>query len=173
MNENSFDGYEDYLTDGVMLRRCVAWVIDWIVIGLLIALLSVALAAIGALTLGVGFGLFVIIPLVPFLYQLISLAGPHNATPGQRALGLIVRRNDDLGPPTGFQAIVTVLGYVLTVATSGLLLLVALFTTRHRTLHDIAAGLVVIRLRALEALTPPPGYWNNGPSGSYSPRHGP
>jgi uncharacterized RDD family membrane protein YckC len=30
-------------------------------------------------------------------------------------------------------------------ATSGLLLLIALFTVRHRTLHDLASDLVVVR----------------------------
>ena len=37
----------------------------------------------------------------------------------------------------------------LTLATTGLLLLVALFTVRRRTLHDLASGLVVVRARAL------------------------
>jgi uncharacterized RDD family membrane protein YckC len=42
-------------------------------------------------------------------------------------------------------------------ATSGLLLLVALFTIRHRTLHDLVSGLVVVRVRALTAEG---GGWN-------------
>jgi uncharacterized RDD family membrane protein YckC len=35
-------------------------------------------------------------------------------------------------------------------ATSGLLLLIALFTVRHRTLHDLASDLVVVRRRTFE-----------------------
>jgi uncharacterized RDD family membrane protein YckC len=64
---------------------------------------------------------------------------------------LTVRRNDDLGPPMGLQALASVLLFYLTMATSGLLLVVALFTTRHRTLHDLISGLVVVRVRALTA----------------------
>ena len=175
MSGTGFEAYDDDLTDGVPFRRCIAWVLDWILIGLLVAAMAWLILIGGLVTLGAGLSLFVILPLVPFLYQLISLAGAHNATPGQRIMGLIVRRNDDLGPPTGFQALVFVLAYLLTIATSGLLLLVALFTTRQRTLHDMVSGLVVVRLRGLEALTPPPGYWNmNGPSSPYSgPRPGP
>ena len=45
----------------------------------------------------------------------------------------------------------------LTLATTGLLLLIALFTVRHRTLHDLASGLVVARTRAL---TGGFGSWN-------------
>jgi uncharacterized RDD family membrane protein YckC len=48
----------------------------------------------------------------------------------------------------------------LTLATSGLLLIVALFTIRHRALHDLLSGLVVVRVRAMEALTTPREGWN-------------
>jgi uncharacterized RDD family membrane protein YckC len=80
-------------------------------------------------------------------------------------VGLTVRRNDDLGPPTPLQALLSVLLYYLTLATSGLLLVVALFTIRHRTLHDLLSGLVVVRVRAMErltaeTLTPSGGTWN-------------
>jgi uncharacterized RDD family membrane protein YckC len=47
--------------------------------------------------------------------------------------------------------------FYLTLATTGLLLLIALFTVRHRTLHDLASGLVVVRTRAL---TGGFGSWN-------------
>ena len=60
------------------------------------------------------------------------------------------------------QALIFTVVFYLTLATSGLLLLVALFTVRHRTLHDLLSGLVVVRSRALlnTPLTPPTGYWN-------------
>ena len=71
-----------------------------------------------------------------------------SATPGQAMFGLMVRRDDDLGPPTLAQAVISTLVFYLTLATSGLLLLVALFTERKRTLHDLVSGLVVVRTRA-------------------------
>ncbi len=172
MSESVYDQWDYYLTDGVLSRRCVAWVIDVVLIGVLVAALAWAMAAIGLLTFGLGFNLLVVLPFVPFLYHLISLLRPYSATPGQRMLGLIVRRNDDLGPPTGFQALLSVLFYYVTVMTSGLLLLVALFTTRRRTLHDLLSGLVVVRVHALEALTRGPGYWNM-PDGHSTPYQGP
>jgi uncharacterized RDD family membrane protein YckC len=94
---------------------------------------------------------------VPFCYHFFSLLGAASATPGQRTLGLTVRRNDDFGPPTALQAFISVLGFYLTLATSGVLLVVALFTIRHRTLHDLVSGLVVVRV---QALTAPGGGWN-------------
>ena len=51
----------------------------------------------------------------------------------------------DLGPPTVTQALIFTVVFYITMATSGLLLLIALFTVRHRTLHDLASDLVVVR----------------------------
>jgi uncharacterized RDD family membrane protein YckC len=149
--------YDDDLTDGVMSRRCVAWVIDVVLIAMLIWVLWWVLLLFGLLTLGLGFGAMSILPLVPFCYHLFSLLGAASATPGQRVLGLTVRRNEDFGPPTGLQAFLSVLLFYLTMASSGLLLVVALFTVRHRTLHDLVSGLVVVRV---QALTAPGGGWN-------------
>ncbi len=81
---------------------------------------------------------------------MLFLAGPLSATPGQSMLGLIVRRNDDFGQPTRLQALVSTLLFYLTLATSGLLLLVALFTVRRRTLHDLLSGLVVVRIAGVD-----------------------
>src|ERR1019366_7758193 len=105
-------------------------------IGLLVWALWWAMLVFGILTLGLGFGAMALLPLVPFCYHLLSLLGARSATPGQQMLGLTVRRDDNLGPPTGLQALVSTLLYYVTLATSGLLLVVALFTVRKRTLHD-------------------------------------
>ena len=59
------------------------------------------------------------------------------------------------------QAFVFTLVFYLTLAATGLLLLIALFTVRRRTLHDLASGLVVVRAhRCKAALTGGPGSWN-------------
>jgi uncharacterized RDD family membrane protein YckC len=52
--------------------------------------------------------------------------------------------------------------FYLTLATSGLLLLVSLFTRRKRTLHDLVSGLVVVRRHIWRdwALTAGAGSWN-------------
>jgi uncharacterized RDD family membrane protein YckC len=142
---------DDLLTSGVMSRRCVAWVFDFFLIAVLVWVLWWILVMFGLLTFGLGFGAMSILPFVPFCYNFLSLLGASSATPGQQMMGLAVRRDFDLGPPTGVQALVSVLLFYLTLATSGLLLVVALFTTRHRTLHDLISGLVVVRVRALTA----------------------
>jgi uncharacterized RDD family membrane protein YckC len=148
---------DEFLTGGVISRRCVAWVIDIVLLALLIWVLWWLLIFVGLLTFGLGWGAIGMLPFVPFCYHFFSLLGAASATPGQRMLGLTVRRNDDFGPPTALQAVISVLGFYLTLATSGVLLVVALFTIRHRTLHDLVSGLVVVRV---QALTTPGGGWN-------------
>ena len=81
------------------------------------------------------------LPFVPFCYHVLFLAGPPVRHAGAALLGLLVRRNDDFGRPTALQAVISTLVFYLTLATSGLLLLVALITVRHRTLHDLVSGL--------------------------------
>jgi uncharacterized RDD family membrane protein YckC len=149
---------DDYpLTSGVLTRRVFAWLIDLLLIGLICALLWFVLLLFGLLTLGIGLPLLGVLPFVPFCYHMLFLAGPPSATPGQSAFGLVVRRNDDFGHPTVGQAAVSTLVFYATLATSGLLLLIALFTVRRRTLHDLISGLVVVRSRAL---TRGLGSWN-------------
>jgi uncharacterized RDD family membrane protein YckC len=142
-----------FLTGGVMSRRCFAWLVDLVLIAILTWALWWMLLLFGLVTLGLGWGAMAILPLVPFLYNFVSLIGAGSATPGQRMMGLVVRRNADLGSPDALQVLIFVVLYSLTLATSGLLLLVALFTDRHRTLHDIFSGLVVVRVDAMQALT--------------------
>jgi uncharacterized RDD family membrane protein YckC len=150
----------DYFVRGVLPRRCVAWVIDGILIAVLVWAVWWVLLLLVIATLGLAHGLLMLVGFVPFAYHMLSLLGSRSATPGQQLLGLTVRRDADLGPPTGIQAFISTLLYYLTLATSGLLLLVALFTTRHRTLHDLVSGLVVVRVDAMEALTSHSAGWN-------------
>jgi uncharacterized RDD family membrane protein YckC len=142
---------DEEFIEGVMARRCLAWLFDLVLIGLILAALWTLLLLFGLLTLGLGFGAMAVLPAVPFLYHFLSLLRSSSATPGQAVLGLTVRRDEDLGPPTGLQALIFTVVFYLTMATSGLLLLIALFTVRHRTLHDLASDLVVVRRRTFES----------------------
>jgi uncharacterized RDD family membrane protein YckC len=157
---------DDYvLTQGVMLRRVFGWFVDLLLLALILLGLWLVLLLFGLLTLGLGLPLLGVLPFVPFCYHVLFLAGPSSATPGQRMLGLIVRRNDDLGHPTALQAVISTIVFYLTLATSGLLLLVVFVTDRRRTLHDLVSGLVVVRIEAMQPLTPPFAY-GNIPGGS-------
>ena len=147
------------LTSGVLQRRCLAWLVDLCLIACLMTVGWGVLFTFGLMTLGLGMPLLGLLWLVPFCYHFFFLAGMA-ATPGQALCGLRVLRDEDLGRPVPLQALASTLLYYLTLATSGLLLLLALVTDRHRTLHDVLSGLLVVRARALTAA---PVSWNMPP----------
>jgi uncharacterized RDD family membrane protein YckC len=148
---------DDLLTRGVLTRRLLGWCVDVFLLAILVAAFWTSGLVFGIMTLGLGMPLLSLVPLIPLAYHTLFVASSLSATPGQALFGLRVRRNDDMGRPSFAQAVVSTLIFYLTLGTSGLLLLVALFTVRKRTLHDLLSGLVVVRERAL---TPPAGFWN-------------
>lgn len=158
------DDIDDF-THGTILRRIIAFALDGLIVVIGVKLLSVVLFLFGIVTLGLGMPLLGVLPAVPLLYNWLSLLSPLSATPGQAIMGLIVRRNTDLGAPGAVAALVWVVGFYLSLALWGLPLLLALFTVGRRTAHDLVAGLVVVRA---QALTRGPWFGNMGAGGSPS-----
>jgi uncharacterized RDD family membrane protein YckC len=151
---------DELLTRGVMSRRLLAWLLDGALIAVILSGLWSFCLFFGLLTLGLGWPLFGVLPAVPILYHWLAISSPLSATPGQAMMGLCVRRDFDLGPPGGLQALVFALMFYLTLALGAIWMGIALFTTRHRTIHDMLSGLVVVRARAL---TQPAMFWNSTP----------
>jgi uncharacterized RDD family membrane protein YckC len=154
--------WDDALLAGVRTRRCLGWLADFVLVLMLVCAVWGTLGLLGFFTLGLSWSLLCLVPLVPFAYHTLFLTSLLSATPGQALFGLMVRRDADLGPPSFPQAVVSTLVFYLTIATSGLLLLVALVTEHKRTLHDLLSGLVVVRADALRRmpLTTDLGSWN-------------
>jgi uncharacterized RDD family membrane protein YckC len=131
-------------TEGVLWRRVLSWLIDALICGALLMMLTVLLGFLGFVTLGLGWCFLHGLWLLPMVYTFVSVASAAQATPGQRAAGIKLLRDDDGGAPNEAQALVYAVGFWLTLAVP-VLLLVALVTRQHRCLHDIAAGLMVVR----------------------------
>jgi uncharacterized RDD family membrane protein YckC len=130
---------------GVLVRRVFAYWVDLFCIGLLVAFAWLALWILAIVSLGLLSPLLLILGLIPVLYHTLTIGGPHSATPGMRLTGVEVRSWTG-ERPSYLQAFVqTVLFYVTVYPTWSLILLVALFNERRRTLHDILAGTLVIR----------------------------
>ena len=153
--------FDDGLIDGVMFRRVWAWLFDFLVVGGIMIVLWVMLMAFGLLTFGLGFPLLGMLPIVPLLYHALFVASGRSATPGQVLMDLTVRRDADLGRPSLLQAVLFTVGLWLTLGAGVIWLATALVTSRHRTLHDVVSGLVVVRNGALHRmLTPAAGFGN-------------
>ena len=140
---------DDSLTWGVPSRRVGAFFIDAFLIGLLTLSLAVSFAIIHVMSFGLLHGPAHLILIVGLIYLSCFIASPVMATPGQMAVGLAVRRSEDLGRPTLLQAIAFTALLYLTLAAGVIWLGVAFFTHRRRTIHDMISGLVVVRAGAL------------------------
>ena len=153
---------EAALTEGVLVRRFGAFIVDGVIVTILCAVLWVLLGTFGILTLGLGMPLLGLIPFVPFAYNWLTLLGGVSATPGQAMMGLRVRRDEDLGPPSPLQALAWSIGFVLTCGLGFIWFAVALVTVRHRAIHDLVSGLVVVRARSTSSLTGSRPAWKTG-----------
>lgn len=140
------------LFEGIVVRRIVAYLLDVLLIALLGAVAAALLGLVGLLTLGLLTPLnLVLLALLPLAYH-AGLMAAYGATPGMSVCDLAVRGIDDGAPPEPLQAVVmTVLFYVGVAATSWLILIVALFNRRRRTMHDFFAGTIVVRHSRLGA----------------------
>ncbi|HZZ61640.1 MAG TPA: RDD family protein [Roseiarcus sp.] len=127
---------------GVRTRRIVAVCFDLVLVSVLVALLWIA-----SIVLTLGLALFFLPPLWPivaFFYNGLSVSGPKMATPGMRAMDLEMRMHED-GARVPFvnAAVQAVLFYVSWFFPP--IFLVSLVDPEKRCLHDIIAGVVIVR----------------------------
>jgi uncharacterized RDD family membrane protein YckC len=130
---------------GVLARRICAFLVDAFVIGAFSWAAAIGIFLIGVITLGFGFLMFHIIPLMPFVYYTLLL--PQGGTLGQRLFGLSVREDSDLlRAPNYAEAFVWSLLLWVSFVLVFLPFLLALTNPRRRAGHDLLSGLVIIRI---------------------------
>ena len=127
---------------GVRTRRILAVCFDLAIVSVLVALLWIA-----SIVLSLGFALFFLPPLWPivaFFYNGLSVSGAKMATPGMRAMDLEMRMHQN-GARVPFvnAAVQAVLFYVSWFFPP--VFLVSLVDPEKRCLHDIIAGVVIVR----------------------------
>ena len=127
---------------GVRTRRILAVCIDLFLVSLLVAALWII-----SIVLTFGLALFFLPPLYPFVaffHNGLTVSGRRMATPGMRAMDLEMRMQDT-GARVPFinAAVQAVLFYVSWFFPP--ILLVSLVDGEKRCLHDIIAGVVVVR----------------------------
>jgi uncharacterized RDD family membrane protein YckC len=132
--------------DGVRTRRVFAFLLDYLIVGLLSIPFAILVALLGLLTFGLGWALFgILVPAVALIYVWSTLGGRNQATTGMRMMGIRLDRLDGR-PVDGLLAVVhSVLFWAGNVVLTPFILLVSLFADRKRTLHDLLLGTVVTR----------------------------
>ena len=131
-----------HILDGVRTRRIFAVTVDFLIVCMLVAIVSITLFF-------VTFGLSLVLlpplfPVVAFFYNGVSVSGQGMGTPGMRAFDLAVRMNDTGGRVPFLNAAAHgVLFYVSWLFPP--ILLLCLVAPDKRCLHDIFAGVIVTR----------------------------
>jgi uncharacterized RDD family membrane protein YckC len=131
------------------------------VLSIPVILAVIFIAVFGVVTLGLGWALFWLVSPASVIWALIyygaSLGGPHSATVGMRVMDLQMRTW--YGAPSYFVlgAMHAVLFWISVSVLSPLVLLVGLFNGRHRLLHDIVLGTVVINSSVRSPVVQPAG----------------
>jgi uncharacterized RDD family membrane protein YckC len=143
--ETSATGELDYRN--VAWLRVMAYLVDLVIIAIVVGLLLAAAAVPVIASFGLLFPVVTaIVAIVPLAYHTLLIGGPSSATIGMRLFNLEVRMIDGGRPGLAVAFILTVMFYVTVGLTSWLVLLVALFNDRRRTLHDYLCGTHVVRL---------------------------
>ncbi len=136
------------LFEGVLARRVIAFIIDFVVLAVPVALAAMFIFAFGIVTFGLGFALYWLLSPATVIWALVyfglTLGGQASATLGMRVMDLEMRTW--YGAPAYFVlGAVHAIVFWLTISTlTPFVLLVAFFNERRRLLHDILLGTVVI-----------------------------
>ncbi len=150
MNYNSYD-VDVRLTQGVINRRFWAYLIDLVVVAIWIVLVCIAIFVLGLLTLGLGWGLYVLLPLTAFtfvVYNAVTIGGPSQATVGMRYMGLRVVDPTGGRPVSMLAAAVHALLFYVAISTFLLWacdVMFGFFRDDRRFLRDLLTNMMVIR----------------------------
>ena len=147
------------LFEGVLARRVVAFLIDFLILSIPVVFVSMFIFVVGIVTFGLGFLFYGLLwpamVLWAVAYYGITLGSPASATIGMRAMDIEMRTW--YGAPSYFVlgAVHAVVFWVTVSMLTPFVLLVCLFNDRRRCLHDILVGTVVINNAARSAALRP------------------
>jgi uncharacterized RDD family membrane protein YckC len=156
--------------EGVLARRMLAFIIDALILLLPVLFVCLFILLFGLVTLGLAWllfwPLFWVLPAATViwavLYYGMTLGGPKSATLGMRVMDIEMRTWYG-GPAYFLLGAVHAIAYWISVsALTPFILLVALFNSRRRLLHDMLLGTIVVNsearaqaLRRVPVYTPP------------------
>lgn len=134
-------------TRGVLASRFFAYFVDVVVIFMLTFLLGWLIAFLGIVTFGIAWLLFPLLAGTGVIYSAITVGGEAQATIGMRWLGLRVVGQNGARVDWLIAAVHAVFFYIAigTFILFVLDILTGLVRSDRRLLHDVLAGLTVVR----------------------------
>jgi uncharacterized RDD family membrane protein YckC len=139
------------LFQGLFTRRVSAYLIDLVIMGFIVLVLSFVGLIAGFLTFGLAWGaLALVVPLSVILYYAVTLGSARRATVGMQMMDLVL--TPARGQPlNGGMAILHAAVFWVTVWISWpVSLLFALFTPRRQMIHDLLTGTLMLRRSPME-----------------------
>ncbi|HEX2216238.1 MAG TPA: RDD family protein [Xanthobacteraceae bacterium] len=138
--------------EGVLPRRMIAFCIDVVVLAVPVLLGALFIFLFGIVTLGLGWFLFWLLPPVSVIWAVLyygfCFGSPASATLGMRAVDLEMRTWYGDRAYFLLGAVHAVVYWILVSTLTPLILLVALFNSRRRLLHDMLLGTIVVNNEA-------------------------
>ena len=130
---------------GIRFKRSLAYLLDLFFIGIVMLVVFFTGIFFSVITFGLLWTPFmVVLSVLPVLYHTLLIGGPNQSTWGMRLMGLKTY-NWHGGAPSYIQALVVTVAFYASIAfTSFLILLVSIFNSRGRCLHDLLCGIVVV-----------------------------
>ena len=136
------------LFEGVLARRCIAFLIDVVIIFIPVLFAVIFIFIFGVITLGLGWALYWLLSPATVIWAIVyyglTFGSPASATIGMRIMDIEMRTW--YGSPAYFVlgAVHAIVFWISVSFLTPLILLVGFFNERHRLLHDILIGTVVI-----------------------------
>lgn len=128
---------------GVLTGRCLAVLVDLVIVGFISCAIWVLLAL---STLGLAFLVLPpLFPVVGLLYSGLTVSGEGRGTLGMRMFGVEMRTVAGETPSFIVAAVHAVFFYVSVTMLTPLVLLVGLVRDDRRLLHDLLTGMVAVR----------------------------
>src|SRR5205823_7150139 len=150
------------LFEGVLARRCIAFVIDVIIIAVPVLFAAAFIFIVGLVTLGLGWILYWLLSPTAVIWAIcyygLTFGSPASATIGMRVMDIEMRTW--YGAPAYFVlgAVHAVAFWITVSALTPLVLLVGLLNERRRLLHDILLGTIVVNNEARASAMRRPGW---------------
>jgi len=149
------------LFQDVLARRLLAFCIDFVIISIPVMLASLFILLLAIVTFGFGLLLFLLLTPAALIWALfyyaVTLGSPASATIGMRIMDLEMRTWYGAPAYALLGAVHAVVFWLTVSMLTPLILLVGLFNSRQRLLHDFLVGTVVINNPArAAALVPRP-----------------
>jgi len=83
-----YGAFDPRLSEGTLGKRLIGYLVDLVILFIIGVVLWVVIGIFGIVTLSLGWALYALLPLLPIVYNTLTVGGPAQATIGMRVAGV-------------------------------------------------------------------------------------